>query len=344
MNLEGRKIKILKAIIDDYIKTAEPIGSRTIAKKQGLSAATIRNEMADLEEMGYLEKPHTSAGRVPSNLGYRFYVDTLMQNYKMSNDELRAVKNALKLRVRAIGKAISELSDVISGLTRYTAIVTTQSRPRESIKNVCLLPINEARAMLVVITGDDAVKNRVIGLAPGMGAEYVKGISAVLERELRGVLFSELGGDIAQKIRAAAHPYAEVADKILGFIAECEEKCAMGEVFSGGAGNMLNYPEYSDIDKARSFLSFMDKKGNLCDILEMPLEAGQVKISIGGENRFEEISDCSIVVAHYNIRGKPGGRIGIIGPTRMDYARVVSSLRHIADSLDAVLFEALQGE
>ncbi|MDK2933343.1 MAG: heat-inducible transcriptional repressor [Clostridiales bacterium] len=348
VELSERKRKILQAIVDDYVSTAEPVGSRSIAKKHdlGLSSATIRNEMADLEELGYLEQPHTSAGRVPSQLGYRLYVDQLMNRYKLTVAEIQNIQYAMELKIKELNELIQHVSSVISRLTQYTTIVSTPQLKKSSIKYLQLVPIDSKSALLVIITNAGIVKNRTIKISEGVNVEFLSKLTAILNDKLAGLTIEQINLQKIQEIKKEMISNEEMLMPILEHISDTITDIDSGEIYLGGATNIFNFPEYNDIEKAKEFFSFVEEKKNLYKLLNnfqnhYLKSNNTINISIGKENEFSEIQDCSLVTSTYSLGGKIVGMIGIIGPTRMEYAKTVSSLEYLTKQFNQMLLKWL---
>ncbi|WHH60429.1 heat-inducible transcriptional repressor HrcA [Petroclostridium sp. X23] len=345
MELGERKRKILQAIIDDYICTAEPVGSRTIAKKHelGLSSATIRNEMADLEDMGFLAQPHTSAGRIPSDLGYRLYVDQLMRRYKLTIDEINSIKYAMELKIQELNDLIQQASYAISKLTQYTTIVSTPQMKKSSIKHLQLVPIDSVTALLVLVTNASVVKNKTIKLDCAVDIDFLNKLSSILNEKLGGLTIEQITLQKIQEIRKEMGYNEEMLMPILDHISESINSIDNAEVFLGGTTNIFNFPEYNDIERAKEFFGFIEEKKSLYKLLNGMLQtkgvqpSKNINIVIGRENEFIEMKDCSIVTSSYSIGDKIVGVIGIIGPTRMEYAKTISSLEYMTDSFNRML-------
>lgn len=347
MELSERKKAILQAIIEDYISTAEPVGSRNIAKNHdlGLSAATIRNEMADLEEMGYLDKPHTSAGRIPSEMGYRFYVDSLMHRYSLTIDEISNLQRSMDRKYNQLENVISEISDIISKATNYPAIVEMPVAQKSRLRNVKMMLIEQGSVLIVVVTDAGVVRNRHMKVNNDIDYEVVDSISEFLSNQLTGLAADDFTAARLMLIYEAMAQYGEFLKTVIEFVLECLEN-AQRRVYIGGASNILNNPEFENIDRAREFLSFIDHRDNVSEMLNL-LDGGQeesISIKIGSENGVEAMRDTSLVVANYSVGNKLHGKIGIIGPKRMNYARVVSSLELINDKLSEILGGMIYGE
>ncbi len=347
MELSERKRLILQAIIEDYIQTAEPVGSRNIAKNHdlGLSAATIRNEMADLEDMGYLDKPHTSAGRIPSEMGYRFYVDSLMNRYSLTLDEINNLQRSMDGKYNQLENVISTISDIITKTTNYPAIIEMPSAKKSRLHNVKLMLIEKGVVLIVVVTDTGVVKNRQLKVGEGVDYDVVESISSFLSNQLTGLCAEDFTAARLMLIYEAMAPYGSILKSVMEFVLDCLEDSA-NRVYIGGASNILNNPEFENIDRAKKFLTFIDSKENVTKMLSGMMEdsGSEISIKIGSENGVEEMSDTSLVVANYRVGDKLTGKIGIIGPKRMNYARVVSSLELINDKLTQILNQMLYGD
>ena len=353
MNLGDRKRKILEAIINDYIDTAEPIGSRSIAKRYGfgLSSATIRNEMADLEEMGYLEQPHTSAGRIPSDLGYRLYVDHLMKDYKLTVSEIQNMQHALNMKVQELDRLIQNVSNIISKITNYTAIAMTPYMKKASIKRLQLMPIDEFNILLIVVTDAGIVKSKALHLPVKTNADLLTKFTSILNKKFCGLTIEEVEQPDINDIYVEMACEERLVTFILNSVIDTINEIDNADVFLGGATNILNYPEYNQVVRAKEILSFLEEKKSLYKLLAKAYKNDhedngkrKVNIVIGRENEFTEIKNCSVVMTSYSIGQKVIGSIGIIGPTRMEYAKVVSSLEFLSKNLNNILTKLLYEE
>ena len=347
MELSERKRAILQAIIEDYILTAEPVGSRNIAKNHdlGLSAATIRNEMADLEEMGYLDKPHTSAGRIPSEMGYRFYVDSLMHRYSLTMEEIANLQSSMDRKYGQLENVVSEISDIISKVTSYPAIVELPMAQKSRLRSVKMMLIEQGSVLIVVVTDAGVVRNRHMNVGSDIDYETVDSISEFLSGQLTGLCADDFTPARLMLIYEAMENYGDFLKTVVEFVLECLGNVP-GRVYIGGASNILNNPEFENIERAKEFLSFIDRKENVSQMLSLLGEESEqnISIKIGSENQAPEMRDTSLVVANYSVGGKLHGKIGIIGPKRMNYARVVSSLELINDRLSEILGRMLYGD
>ena len=338
LELGDRKKKILRAIVEDYIHTAEPIGSRTIVKRHdlSLSPATIRNEMSDLEDMGFLEKPHTSAGRIPSKTGYRFYVNSLMEQYCLSKEETNRLDNALQFRMREIDDLISEASTAISRLTDYTVIASSPRAANLSIKSIKLLPLGEKSVILAVMTSSSILKNAGIETENELSSDFAYSISRLLSEIFTGRTPHEVSDEEYKRLSAICAPYPDLYRKIVSNLFDWFDTTSQKGIYAGGIFNILNHPEYKDIERAKEFIKFVDNRDNLYKIIGEHKDG--ISIKIGDENEDEPLKDCSVVVSNYDA-GNMHGSIGIVGPMRMDYAKVVSSLNLITEKLNFLIYK-----
>ncbi len=333
MQLDDRKKRILQAIISDYIETAEPVGSRTIAKKhmQDLSSATIRNEMADLEEMGFLQHPHTSAGRVPSDLGYRLFVDSLMNRYKLTRVEMETMKTAMYKKQQELERLIAKASEILSQLTRYTAIAMMPELRGTSIYSFQVMPVDERRLLVVLVINDGIIKSRLIMTGMVIDPETAREMSAVLNARLAGLSMEEITLAVINEIKKLYRNYTDLINEIMEFTAEVISEMDSHSMMVEGAGNLLRFPEYADIARARDMMSFIENKSNIKNLITQG--SSSVTVMIGSENPHLNMHHCSIVMCNYKV-GSSTGSFGVIGPTRMDYAKVVSTLEFLAAECD----------
>jgi heat-inducible transcriptional repressor len=338
MKLDSRKLQILQAIINDYIKTAEPVGSRTLAKKYGLgiSSATIRNEMSDLEDMGFLEQPHTSAGRVPSDKAYRLYVDKLMQVRSLDEQEADTIKEIYETRILQIEQVIFHTAKMLSEMTNYTSIALAPQLSKVLIKHIQLVPVDREFALLVVVTSSGILKDTLISIPEGMDGDYLYRISNILNEQFQGKALGQVSSkdlnDLREEFLSNKKFFCSLVDALTQRFHETEKR----EVYLGGTTNIFNFPEYQDIFRARSFLSLMEEKDLLYNFLAKTTDSG-VSVSIGGENPYEEFRDCSIVTATYSLGDRILGTIGVIGPTRMEYSKAVSVMDYMGKALSRYL-------
>ncbi len=337
MSMDARKFRILQAIIDDYILTAIPVGSRTISKKYetGLSSATIRNEMSDLEELGYLDQPHVSAGRVPSTKAYRLYVDQLLREGKLQTGDMSGIRDHFLSRARQMEDVIGHAAQVLSSLTHYTGLVMTPKAGEMKIRNLQLVPVSSTAALVVIVTDSGIVRDAVIRIGSDMDADALYAISRMLTENLTGHTLSE-----ARQIMAAStgniQRRNQMVTSISELIGEVEQQQTKAKLAVVGTSNILNFPEYSDVEKAKSFLSVLEGKEKLLGILEQKQDMA-FTVRIGPETGIPELKDCSLVTATYRLGDNNEGTIGVIGPTRMQYGHVLGVLSAMGDILTQLL-------
>jgi len=334
MRLDYRKRRILQAIIDEYIDTAEPVGSRSIAKKHemGLSSATIRNEMADLEEMGLLAQPHTSAGRVPSDKGYRLYVDRLMETRNLTNDEIKAVTNELNLKINELGAVIKNASAVISKLTKYTAVTLTPRQEESEITAIEAIGIDQNKICFIIVLKSGTVKSSVVSLPVRYTDNDLTVFSQICKRHLLGISPDQINPIAPEVIRAEARVRNiddTAAALMLESVFDCIGQMRNTEVILNGTTNIMNFPEFHNIERAREFLEVLEEKKTIGNLLGELARDERIKMLIGNENPIEEIKECSIVGATYSAGNTIFGTIGVIGPKRMEYAKVVAVIEYI---------------
>lgn len=338
--LDIRKMRILQAIIDDYIMTAAPVGSRTISKRSdmGLSPATIRNEMSDLTELGFLEQPHTSAGRVPSEKAYRLYVNHLMDSAKLTDDEAEYIKRHLDTRVHEVGEVIRQTAKVLSDMTKYTSMVLVPQLSSMKVKRISLIPVSDGTALAVVVTNTGVTKNAMIKIPDTLSPDDIEKISKLLTAKLDGHRMSDAIESVLPMIREEV---GEQADAVCVMLEDIERSMSKTDVEVVGASNILDYPEYSDTAKARSFLTEVETGNYLQKVLTDSSDV-EMSVRIGTENDNPDMRDCSVVTVTYKAGGKNIGSMGVVGPTRMDYGKVMAILKYMSSSLSDILSKLLK--
>ncbi|MGN1019099.1 MAG: heat-inducible transcriptional repressor HrcA [Aristaeellaceae bacterium] len=338
MVMDERKFKILQAIIDDYILTAVPVGSRTISKKydMGLSSATIRNEMSDLEELGYLDQPHVSAGRIPSAKAYRLYVDQLLRSGQIASDSEAAIRAHFTGRRRQMEDVIDHAAQVLSSLTHYTAVVLPPTGPQPKIRTIQLVPVSDTSALVVIVTDSGIVRDTVIRVSDQLDSDTLYAISRTLTQELKGRSLQE-ATQLIPVLTERMHDNERLLRGLGAFLHE-NSGDTPPHVAIGGRSNILSYPEYNDMEKARSFLTLMETRDKLASIIAQQGEMA-FTVRIGPETGVPEMADCSIVTATYATRSGQQGTIGVIGPTRMHYSRVLSILGTMGHQLTELFAE-----
>ncbi|WP_416175934.1 heat-inducible transcriptional repressor HrcA [Clostridium sp.] len=338
MEMDERKIRILQAIIHDYIKTAEPVGSRTIARKydMGISSATIRNEMADLEDMGYLEQLHSSSGRKPSNKGYRLYVDKLMHVPDITQEEMYMIKqHILNSAIFEMDKIIKQATLLLSELTKLTCIVKTPSVSKSYIKHLQLINIESNHNILfLIVTDNGVIKNNVIRIGKNVSDRVLTKLSNILCSRLKGLNSEQINLEVISNIKAELSGYEDIFNAIIPVLYDNLNSADNVNIYMQGTVNIFNYPEYKDIEKAKGFLSMLDNKEKVSELLN---NSSSISIRIGNENYIKGAEDCSVISAVYNLGNKPIGNIGLIGPTRIPYSKVVSLLTNVVKELNYIL-------
>lgn len=344
MELDKRKMQILQAIIDDYILTAAPVGSRTISKRADfhLSSATIRNEMSDLEEMGYLEQPHTSAGRVPSNKAYRLYVNTIMQRAQLTEQERRMIHAHFFSRIDQVEALVRQTATALADITKYTAMILQPQLSAVRIKHLQIVPINEERALLVLVTDTGIIRDMLLRIPEGMTTQDLDRFSNRLNRMLRDVRLDQMAIDEVTSMHTELGIHRLFFQNVMEAVGEKVKNNAQ-QVELSGETNILYHPEYSDIAKAKGFLAAIESKDVLYQMLKKAATL-EFSVSIGDENEPPEMKDCSVVTATYRIGNEPMGSFGIIGPTRMHYSRVLSILEYIQLCLSEALAGLIESE
>lgn len=334
MELSERKQKILKAIVDLYVRTAEPVGSKTIAALPDMdfSSATIRNEMAELTTLGFLEQPHTSAGRIPSPAGYRFYIDRLMQDYRLSVDETQSINQAMELRLQEFDKAMSQVGKLVSRLTNLPAYAMTAHTASVTVRRFELLSADRGSFILVVMTSDETVKNKLIKLPLQVSEPDLKLLSAVLNAGLTGLTLEQFTPELLDRVTRSAGAAAGLVPVVVDFATHVLEQCSRAEVYVTGQNRLLGQPEYQDLDKAQAIMGALDEEA----ISGLPAKLNPdspVQILVGPENVAQELKDTSVVVTRFDIGDGMQGMIGVVGPQRMDYAQITARLSYFAEGL-----------
>lgn len=333
MDLTDRKKRILRAIIENYIRTAEPVGSKTISESVDMevSSATIRNEMADLESMGYLEKPHTSAGRVPSPLGYRLYVNELMEEHRLTMQETKRMNDALQLKMRELDRVIDQAGRVVSQLTSYPAFALSAGSGRVTIRRFDLLMVEHNAFIIVVMTDNNVVRNRLVRLPSDLSEPQLQLLNTLLNTTFTGLTLSEITPELMRVAQHAAGEAYGLISLVVSFAMEVLESLEQRMVHTAGLAHLLELPEYRSLDKAAPLMSYLSEDS---DPSRFPVPKDDpMKILIGPENVADALKDTSVVVASYDIGDGMRGVIGVVGPTRMDYAKISARLSYLASGL-----------
>lgn len=338
MDLIDRKYRILQAIIDDYILTALPVGSRTISRKyeQKLSSATIRNEMSDLEELGYLDSPHTSAGRVPSNKAYRLYVDQMLRPMPLSIEETAFINRCFDRRMHQVEDLSMRIAKALSSMTQYTtAVMTRTPRNEQVLSHLQLVPVADRRVLLILVTKSGTVKQSILDLGANVAPDELYTVSRILSQQLEGLRLSELPGEL-MRLSGKNETGIHAIVRAISEQTPTQEQSDIVALAVGGRSNLLSFPEYSDVDKAKALLSVLETREKVVSLLSQQGEM-EISVRIGPETGLEETKDCSIVTASYRLSDGRVNTIGLIGPTRMQYGKVLSVLGQVGKSLDMML-------
>ena len=330
MELTDRKKQILKVVVEDYVRTAEPVGSKAIAAEMGgVSSATIRNELSDLTELGYLEQPHTSAGRVPSPKGYRLYVNELMERQRLSIAETERINQSLQMRMEELDRVISQAGRAVSSLMNYPAYVAATGKKQMNARRFELLPVDEHSCIVVMMMGDNRVKSQLLRMQLKVDTEQMPTLVNLLNSNFTGISADEMNRRLMDVSEQVTPQMFLLLSQTIAYAADVLQEAGQKEVFTVGTSQLLKLPEFRDADKAHQLMSFLsDSKENL----PVPDE-GPMKILIGPENVSEALQDTSVVVASYDIGNDMRGLIGVVGPTRMDYGTVAARLSGFAEGL-----------
>ena len=334
MELTERKKRILRAIVDNYIQTAEPVGSKVLATMPGIdcSSATIRNEMAELTQMGYLEQPHTSAGRIPSPAGYRLYVDELMLDYRLSVDETQSLNQAMELKLQEVDKVISQVGKMVSKMTNLPAVAMTAAANAPTVQRFDLIMAGAGSFILVVMTSNEAVKNKLIKLPLHCTEQDLKLLAAVLNASLTEIPAEGFTPELLQRVSRSAGPAASLVPVIVDFTTHMLQSQQKSEVYVTGQMKLLGQPEYRDVDKAQEVLASLEGE-TLSNLPATLADTARTQILVGPENIAKELKDTSVVMTRFDIGDGMQGLIGVVGPTRMDYAQVTARLSYFAENL-----------
>lgn len=336
--LNERKKKILQIIIEDYISSAEPVGSRTIARKYdlGLSPATIRNEMSDLELLGYLEQPHTSAGRIPSAQAYRFYVDALIEPGTLTDNDMALIDGWYNERRRNIDDIFQSTAKILSRMTQNVSMVLTN---QQTIANFCylkFLPLDSQHAILCIVADDGSIDTNVVDIPLGMSSEEMDYLAGKMSKLLEDRNLSDISVEILQNVHTDVVEDKLIFSSLLQAVRKMTGRRQEQKVFLGGTKQLLNQPEFRDVERVRNLLGILEEEKVLKDLLQGGEDSG-LKVTIGSENKFTGIQDCSMVQATYRLNGQIVGTMAVLGPTRMEYGKVISVIDCLHKYLKTIL-------
>ena len=338
-HLDERKTKILKAIIQTYLETGEPVGSRTISKYTdlNLSSATIRNEMSDLEELGYIVQPHTSAGRIPSEKGYRFYVDNLMEE---KDREVSEMKDFVIERTEKMEQVLKQVVKLLATNTNYATMITAPQYQQGKLKFIQLSQVDEEQLLAVIVLEGNIVKNKIIRTElNGLDNEQILKLNLLLNTSLNGLALNQINLATIAKLKEQAGIHSEIVSKVLDAIVESVSEDEDLEIYTSGATNIFKYPELADSGRAQELISAFEEKQQLVSLMNDSLsdeENTGIQVYIGSESPVQTMKDCSVVTATYELGEGMKGTIGIIGPKRMDYENVVDNLKTLKSQLDGI--------
>lgn len=336
MELDERKKKILQAVIRNYLETGEPVGSRTISKYTdlNLSSATIRNEMADLEEMGYILQPHTSAGRIPSDMGYRFYVDTMMEEKER---EVVEMKEMLLERQDKMETLLKQVAKVLAQNTQYATMISAPQTKRSKLKFIQLSRVDAHQILAVIVSEGNVIKNNILSVQEELSDETLLKLNILLNTNLNGLSIDEINLGMISLMKQQAGIHSDIVSEVIDAVAESIRAEEDLEIYTSGTNNIFRYPELADHQKASELINTFEEKQLLGELLQESVSEGEntgIQVYIGAETPVQSMRDCSVVTATYELGDGMKGTIGIVGPKRMDYDKVVGTLKTIRTQLD----------
>lgn len=335
--LTKRQLLILKAIVDDYIKNAEPVGSRSVSKRKGInfSPATIRNEMSDLEELGFLVKTHSSSGRIPSQKGYRYYVDHLLSPKKLSEEEIKRIRSVLQEKFSEFEEVIQESAKILSNLTNYTSIVLGPEVFESTLKQVQIIPLSKETAVAIIVTDTGHVENQTVTLPSGMKAGDMEKVVNILNEQLKGVPLVDLKRKLNKEVSKILAKYIDHYDEMMRLLNKVFLSQQNEKIYFGGKANILTQPEFKDVERVKQLFNIFEEDALVTKLFRSDYDG--ITIKIGEENEFEPFDECTVVTATYSIDGKYMGTISLLGPTRMAYPRVVGIMDYLTKDLSKLL-------
>ena len=345
MEMTERKKKVLRSVVDLYIRTAEPVGSKAITELPDMkySSATIRNEMADLTSMGYLEQPHTSAGRIPSAAGYRLYVDELMADYRLSIDETKSINTAIEEKMQRVDKLVEKVAKLVSQATDLPAISMASRSAEAVVKRFELIQAGTGSFILVVMLSNDEVVNKLIKLPLHVEENDLKVLSALLNATMTELSAEEFTAGLLERVMRSAGAAASLVPVIVEFTTEALRRSGSANMVVAGHSRLLGLPEYRDVDKAQKVMTSLDEE-TLANLPAVMQNTNGTKVIVGPENISEELKDTSVVMTKFDIGDGMQAMIGVVGPTRMDYAKVTARLSYFAESLSKMFSKPEQAQ
>ena len=336
--LDDRKLKILQTIIKTYLETGDPVGSRTISKYTdlNLSSATIRNEMADLEDLGYIMQPHTSAGRIPSDKGYRLYVDMLMEE---KEQEVTEMKEQMLVKADKMDQLLKQAAKVLAANTNYATMISTPTYNRNKLKFIQLSQVDQNQIIAVIVMEGNIIKNKIVTVSEELSNETLLKLNMLLNTNLNGMAVEEINLGMIARLKEQAGIHSEVISDVLDAVANTIQLDNDLEIYTSGATNIFKYPELSDNQSAQEIINAFEEKQQLAELVTQTLssqESKGIQVYIGNETPVQTMKDCSVVTATYELGEGMQGTIGIIGPKRMDYENVMKTLKTLMVELDAI--------
>lgn len=336
--LTERQKLIFQAIVENYIRSADPVGSRTIAKREDItfSSATVRNEMADLEEMGFLEQPHTSAGRIPSQKGYRFYVDHLIKPGLSSILDIEKLRRDFMEKIYEMEEISRQTALILSNITNYTAVVLGHEAQDAKLKHIQIVPLSEDFAVAVLVTNKGNVEHKTVKVPEFVSVYEIEKLVNIINAKLVGSPINELRERLYSELSSELKKHLEHYESILQALDGAFESEHDDRIYLGGMTNIMMQPEFRDVEKVKDILELFEQESLLIQLFSSSGDEG-IHVRIGQENSIEAINDCSIITATYHLDGKPAGKIGILGPTRMNYGKVIGLLEYLTKDLSRAL-------
>lgn len=339
MELQERRRRILAAVVNDYVQTAEPIGSESLARRYdfGVKPATIRNELAAMSELGYLRQPHTSAGRVPSDLGYRYYVDRLMPPSSLAPSEADLAKHSYDPTAVEVEEIVQQSCRILSGLTNCTSLATNPHADRVQVKQVALLSLKSGRLLVVTLLDTGHIDHRAMDFRSAASESVMTSIGNLVNVRFTGVDLSTFDAAVEEELPNELRPLETLYRSVCGTVKQALVAATDDEIYVEGTGHILKQPEFAFSSRVAWLIDILEQRRLLFQVLGSAILGGDVTVIIGSENRFGDASDCSFIACSYSVNGKACGSIGVVGPTRMDYSRAVAAVKYMSASLSDLL-------
>ncbi|MFH1478636.1 MAG: heat-inducible transcriptional repressor HrcA [Candidatus Omnitrophota bacterium] len=339
INIEERKREILYSIVESYVENAFPVGSRAIAQRfrWTISPATIRNVMVDLEELGLITHPHTSAGRVPTDKGYRYYVDSLLSPKHLTKDEENMILKIFNRKFEDFDSLMQKASNAISMITNVVGVVLTPRLKRSTFKHIELIQINSSRILAVLMTGAGYVKNSIFTMEEEISKSEILRINEFLNQELEGMFLGEIRNHLTSRLLQERDSFYNFLNKAMTILSSADLLKMEDRMYFEGTTSIMSNPEFSDIKKTRLFLRCFEDKKDLFDLFNEDIEKDGIKVHIGKENHCKYMQDYSVITSNYKVRGRIVGVLGAIGPTRMEYGKVITCVEYLSEVLGKVL-------